>query len=200
MNLKEILKKEFNIDYDYDIWDQCLIPEKTLIELKEFDNVISNLSDGAKIVEIGVRYGNFTIFLSKIADKYNKKVDIIGIDLWEKCGNYGGIGDNSYTKMATLLSKYKNIRLIQMDSTESAKLFNDNEIDIVIVDGDHRYDKVKSDINSWFPKLKNNGIMYCHDYNYTNFDVAKVVNEIFKNFQVLDKNSNFGFAKIIKEE
>ena len=200
MDIKDILKKNFDIDYDYDIWNECLIPEKTLIELKEFDDVISNLSDNAKIIEIGVRYGNFAIFLSKLADKYNKNISIIGIDLWEKCGNYGGIGDNSYAKMVNLLSKYKNIKLIQMDSTESAKLFNDNEIDVIIIDGDHRYDKVKSDINSWLPKLKGNGIMYCHDYNCKDFDVTRVVNEMFKNFKILDNNSKYGFAKIIKEK
>jgi len=40
MDIKDILKKNFDIDYDYDIWNECLIPEKTLIELKEFDCII----------------------------------------------------------------------------------------------------------------------------------------------------------------
>ena len=200
MNIKDILRENFDIDCDYDIMNECSIPEKTLIELKEFDNVISKLNNDAKIVEVDVRYGNFTVFLSKLVDKYNKNISIIGIDLWEKYDNYGGINDNSYIMMTNLLSKYKNIKLIQMDSTESADLFEDNEIDIVIIDGDHRYDKVKSDINAWLPKLKNNGIMYCHDYNCKNFNVARVVNEIIKNIEILDYNSTFWICKNSKGE
>lgn len=56
--------------------------------------------------------------------------------------------------------------VLQMTSEEASKKFKDKSIDIVYIDGDHRYEAVKKDIELWMPKLKDDGILSGHDFHY----------------------------------
>lgn len=61
------------------------------------------------------------------------------------------------------------------------KQFDDNSLDILLIDGDHRYDAVKHDFEVWRPKLKKNGIVIFHDTNVLNqatFGVNAFFNEL----------------------
>ena len=59
--------------------------------------------------------------------------------------------------------------------------------DYIYIDGDHSYDKVTQDINTWFPFVKPNGIIAGHDYsineirdkNTNSFGVVRAVNKFF---------------------
>jgi predicted O-methyltransferase YrrM len=50
-----------------------------------------------------------------------------------------------------------------MSSTDAASQFSDASVDLVFVDGDHKYDAVRSDIKMWLPKIKVGGIICGHD-------------------------------------
>lgn len=51
-----------------------------------------------------------------------------------------------------------------LPSLEAAKLFADESLDVVWVDGDHEYSAVKADILTWFPKLKPGAFMGGDDF------------------------------------
>ena len=57
--------------------------------------------------------------------------------------------------------------LIRKTSAAAAPMFNDNSLDFVYIDADHRYENVKQDIELWWPKIVsgNKGILMGHDYN-----------------------------------
>lgn len=57
------------------------------------------------------------------------------------------------------------LRPIRKDSHRAAKLYNDESLDFVFIDGDHIYKNVKQDIISWYPKVKIGGFLGGHDYN-----------------------------------
>jgi hypothetical protein len=40
-----------------------------------------------------------------------------------------------------------------------------NSADLIFIDADHRYSKVKSDILQWYPKLKRGGVISGHDFD-----------------------------------
>ena len=64
------------------------------------------------------------------------------------------------------MKDFTNVEVLQMTSEEASKRFKDASIDIVYIDGDHRYEAVKKDIELWMPKLKDDGILSGHDFAY----------------------------------
>jgi len=63
----------------------------------------------------------------------------------------------------TEVGYYKWVNVLPMSSEEAVKTFQDNSIDFLFIDGDHKYEKVKQDINLWYPKVKKGGWLTGHD-------------------------------------
>jgi predicted O-methyltransferase YrrM len=49
------------------------------------------------------------------------------------------------------------------------KDFEDESLDFIFIDGDHRFDAIMMDIICWVPKIRKNGIIIIHDYYATGF-------------------------------
>jgi len=94
----------------------------------------------------------------------------------------GDFHENFYTtrKQAShILKKYENtIVWIRDFSANAVKRIPDTSLDFVYIDGNHLYKWVKRDMELWYPKLKNGGILCGHDYNI--FDVSRAVVEFAK--------------------
>ena len=50
------------------------------------------------------------------------------------------------------------------DSKEILDKFENGSIDYIMVDGAHEYEAVIDDIENWWPKLKDDGVMFGDDY------------------------------------
>jgi hypothetical protein len=68
------------------------------------------------------------------------------------------------------------ISLIREPSVRAAIELRDEEIDTIYIDGNHSFDGVCFDIESWYPALKPGGIMFGHDYCPSHIDVMEAVN------------------------
>lgn len=67
------------------------------------------------------------------------------------------------------------------DSAEVGKLWEEVDIDLLFVDGDHIAEGVEADIRAWFPHVKIGGYIAFHDYNNSVWpDVTVVVDELMK--------------------
>ena len=75
------------------------------------------------------------------------------------------------------LPYYPNIHKIKSRSVDAAKLFQNNSIDLIYIDGDHSYQSVTQDISIWINKVKKNGYISGHD-NYID-DVRMAVTDYF---------------------
>lgn len=72
--------------------------------------------------------------------------------------------------------------LIESDSRTAHNLLPIKEFDMVYLDGGHSYDGVKSDLQIYYPMVKDGGILSGDDYEYITFDneecgVVQAVNE-----------------------
>ena len=84
-------------------------------------------------------------------------------------------------------------------SEDIVKEFSDNSIDLIYIDAQHDYESVTQDIGLWLTKLKKNGIMSGHDYNFYHKDVVRAVDECFgvptvlhgHNWLVVDPHSKY---------
>ena len=81
------------------------------------------------------------------------------------------------------LSKYRERAVFLCMTSEAASNQFDNEsLDMVIIDALHDYDHVKQDLTLWLPKVRRGGIITGHDYNSKRFPgVKQAVYEVLGN-------------------
>jgi hypothetical protein len=119
-------------------------------------------------IEIGVFTGeNVRVLL----DECPNIVGIFGID------PYVEHSDQGVTRSQENMDRYKAIAdknlagyelkysLIQhrSDSKEALGLIGDGTQDFILVDADHSYEGIMSDLENYYPKLKSGGHMFIHD-------------------------------------
>ncbi|NBW17391.1 MAG: class I SAM-dependent methyltransferase [Caulobacteraceae bacterium] len=51
-------------------------------------------------------------------------------------------------------------------SLDALEFVRDESVDLVYVDGDHRYEAVVADIQGWKPKLRKGGVLAGHDWSF----------------------------------
>jgi hypothetical protein len=148
----------------------------------EFYDFITE-KDFKVLVELGVWKGHS---ISYLAEK-NKSSEIYAVDLWDMfpfeyeilkypSGKWRGpkprkkfLDDGKnlkkiYNDYLRLNGTRHIVNDIQMDATKASNLFNTEEIDFIFIDlwpgADHL-----DILNSWYSKVKKNGIISGHDYN-----------------------------------
>tara|TARA_X000001036_G_scaffold405699_1_gene413864 strand:+ start:39 stop:797 length:759 start_codon:yes stop_codon:yes gene_type:complete len=86
--------------------------------------------------------------------------------------------DLNYQQVKNLFSEKKNVEILRMTSLEASKLIENSSLDFVYLDGDHSYNSVMSDLNYWYPKLKEFGVMCGDDFGHiSGRGVIKAVNQ-----------------------
>ena len=104
----------------------------------------------------------------------------------------------SYVSVKKLLSKFKNnINIIKGDSNYILKKINISEFDYVFLDGGHKYQTVKNDLECLLKIIKNYGTIFCDDYNLTYAPgIKKAIDEFVLKYDFNLKILNDRFAEI----
>lgn len=161
-------------------------------------------------VELGVAQGLF----SKEILTYLEPGQLFLVDPWQVghdknsnithyTGLLGGLptaysNEEGFLQIKETYSKeIKNGKIIvkRAFSYEVVSTFPDDFFDFIYIDACHLYDCVKSDLNSYLPKLKKTGLMCGDDYvKGCSFGVIEAVDEfvINKDFKWIIKNDNGG--------
>lgn len=153
-----------------------------------------NCTGKGVIVEIGSWKGKSTIWLGKGSEAGNK-TRVYAVD--PHTGSSEHQRKNETTE--TLEEFTRNIKNAKVDnvvvpliktSEEAARNF-DRLVEFIFIDGAHEYEFVKLDLDAWFPKVINGGVMAFHDTIYWD-GPKKVVNDsiykskFFKNVGFID--------------
>jgi len=100
-----------------------------------------------------------------------------------------------------LLKKFeKNVNIIKGNSNEVLKKINLDIIDYVFLDGGHKYETVRNDLENLTQIVNNNGTILCDDYDLSYAPgVRKAIDEyvLSKNYNLKILNSRF--AEITKK-
>lgn len=67
--------------------------------------------------------------------------------------------------------------VIRRESDAAAAELRDESVDLLFVDGGHYYEQVKLDLEAWYPKVKQGGILSGHDYGGRYDGVKRAVDE-----------------------
>jgi predicted O-methyltransferase YrrM len=153
-----------------------------------YRRIVDVVPDGGKIIEIGAWKGASTSYLAVEAQHKKLRIDVI--DTW--------VGSDEHKEMSevkdnllfgafvdNLRPVINYINPIRIDSLTASKMYEDESVDAIFIDADHKYESVKADILSWLPKIKKAGILAGHDYAWTHSGVIQAVDELIPKFEVM---------------
>ncbi len=120
-----------------------------------------------KGVEVGVGKGEHA---RTILSKYLGHLYLV--DPWvmqdpqeyEDISNSEDHESNLYTCTANLSEYGSRYSIVRKKSLLAVNDFENESLDFVYIDANHKYSFVKSDIQAWFPKIRTGGILSGHDY------------------------------------
>jgi len=143
-----------------------------------YDSVRYVRSDHAVVVEIGSFCGLSACIFAHSLRRHGLGGQVFCVDLWDtyvemnpsaketgffayKSGQLRQLFDH-YTKTAAATG------IVPMceDSTQAWRRFSDESIDLLFVDGDHSFEGCLRDLRNWYPKVKPNGVILGHDYDW----------------------------------
>ena len=115
--------------------------------------------------EIGVERGLY----SEVLCRENPQAVIHGIDPWRAYRGYRehvtqSKLDGFLTDTMRRMQKYDNYRIVRAFSMDALKLFKDEQLDFVYIDGNHTLPHVINDMIEWSKKVRIGGIVSGHDY------------------------------------
>ena len=125
-----------------------------------------------RIVELGSQYGCSLFSFCQSVKDFHLECEINAVDFWS--GDIGApdSGEEVFKLVNQIKEQYYsslNVHLYQMGFDSAVDKFDDNSIDLLHIDGGHRFEDVDHDFNTWLPKLKENGVILFHDV-YSNID------------------------------
>lgn len=160
---------------------QNIISESDWFTYSDFySKIINKFETNSHFVEIGSWRGRSSVYMAVEIINSQKKIKFDCIDpfYFEK---YYKEGLNQYQQNPYYIDDYdfdkvyldflENIKPvnhiinhIKDFSTNASKLYKNNSIDFVFLDGNHLYKSVIADIDHWLPKIKIGGIISGHDF------------------------------------
>lgn len=122
------------------------------------------------LVELGTWYGtSFFSFCQAVKDA-ELPTRCFAVDTWQgdqHTGSYGQISDVIYQSVQAFHARQfaSCSALIRSSFDAALPSFADGSIDILHIDGLHTYTAVLHDLETWLPKVAENGIILFHDTN-----------------------------------
>lgn len=162
-----------------------------IVNREKLYQVIGDIGLTGKGVEVGVHAGvNAQNIYNLWMRKDNALQELYLIDYWNSTvGGYVSqeiTWDDLYKSVCDKFNHDARVRVIRKASLEAVQIFLDNELDFVYIDANHKYEEVKKDLESWYPKVRHCGIFAGHDYipdgdyNGYLFGVKKAVDEFVR--------------------
>lgn len=161
-----------------------------------FSQMVSSCNDidYYKFVEIGSWKGRSSCYMGVEILNSNKNIKFDCIDTWLGSKEHRDPKSNHYEPLLQIENGLYNLFLRnikplesvitpqRMTSVDACKLYEDESLDFIYIDGDHDYLSVKEDINIWYPKLKNGGYIAGDDFEEDAWPgVYYAINEYFNN-------------------
>ena len=166
-------------------------PDWENLKVTTRQELLMHLPSGGVVCEVGVFQGDFSEDIFRITQP--RKLHLIDpwvhqdIRLWKKKTT-----DNHFSSMRKTQQRFQSeigrrrVILHQGFSTDILSLFPESYFDWVYLDGDHRYESVRLELELCHTRVKPNGLILGHDYikpelypedRRSNYQVVQAVND-----------------------
>jgi hypothetical protein len=147
------------------------------------------------LVELGTHHGFSYLTFCQAIERFGLVTRCSAVDTWKGDDHSGHYGPEVFSELASYHdAKYADFSSLVKTTFDSAvALFPDGSIDLLHLDGCHRYEDTRQVVEQWMPKLSSRGVMVFHDTSFRerNFGVFKVWDElkpIYPSFEFLHGN------------
>jgi len=165
--------------------------------------LVSEMRPG-QVVELGVDLGYSLFTFASALRKVGSEGTIIGIDCFD-CDKATYARDTQQLLLQRIeRDKYTNIHLVRSTFGDVAETWRRDgkrleTIDVLHIDGNHNYDSVNADFETFFPFVKDGGVILFHDTNVTELGVKDLFAEI-SGGQKLVFNHSYGLGVFVKAQ
>lgn len=145
----------------------------TLLLPMKRERLLRYLPNNAKIAEIGVARGKFSVQIRRICTPRFFAL----VDPWIEQDKSVYVNDNNNVNMSEQEQRFRKVvakfecsseksecRVIRKFSLDAAKDFEDGFFDWIYVDANHALAPCLSDLRAWAPKVKSDGFICGHDF------------------------------------
>jgi hypothetical protein len=165
-------------------WQNSMFEEGWFTYPNLYSHMVGIFPSNSHFVEVGSWKGRSAAFMAVEIHNSGKSIRFDCVDPWNDLDPHPLIQNDPWVQSGKLYDKFLfNIDKVKHiitakrgESISIANEYNDKSLDFVFIDGDHRYECVKADIEAWLPKVKPGGILAGHDYGWN--DVTRAVQEV----------------------
>lgn len=172
-----------------------------------YDLAIENIPENGKFLEIGCFLGKSTHYLcTSLINAGREDVTVYGLDTFrgstehkflDKITKDGSFYETTKQNLQYFIGRNQ-CHLIESrsDNQETIDRFEDKTFDVIMVDGAHEYDAVLEDIQNWWPKVKDGGIMLLDDMYMESVKQAAHIGlkDKVENFMIMQSREATGLA------
>jgi glycosyltransferase involved in cell wall biosynthesis len=166
-----------------------------------YDKFVEEAMPGNIIVEIGSWFGKSTKYLLDKIEDSGKQIILTCIDTFKGTLNeelhqslVKEFDNDIYQEFYNNIDSHR-LQIVKDTSHNAFSLFRNSSISAMMIDGDHSYEGVKSDIQDYFYKVKPGGIISGDGYNVFE-GTTRAVNEYFRGAAKIAPNGVNWYYKI----
>ena len=139
----------------------------------------------ASLVELGTHHGySYFCFCQQVMSQ-QLACSCVAIDHWKGDEHAGFYDDSVFATVQRINARYAGFsRLIRASFADAVADFPDRSVDLLHIDGRHRYEDVKQDFELWRGKLSDNSVVLFHDtqVRHADFGVYRFWPELASQF------------------
>ena len=141
-----------------------------------YDEAVATAAHGETFVEVGLGIGHSLSYLASKVIAAKKNIVVYGVDPFNGDGRNGEqqamLGEKKDGDCVTFLdlmmanarTELDMVRLLRAPSVVASRMFGDESVGLVLIDGSHQEADVFDDIGAWWPKVKRGGILAGDDH------------------------------------
>lgn len=136
--------------------------------------VVEEAPYNATFVEVGSWFGKSTNYLATKIKESKKNINFTTIDTYKGTGDeeihmnivdsFSGDIFYEFIDNTVISNNYEKFNIIKDTSENAVKLFPNNSIDYIMIDGGHSRDFVLGELDRWYHKVKPGGIISGDDF------------------------------------
>jgi predicted O-methyltransferase YrrM len=152
----------------------------SLAEARALRSLARAVGAGRSIVEVGSYRGRSAVALA-LGARRGSGATVYAVDphapfLGARGGRFGPQDRAAFYANVSRAGVGEHVALVGLPSSVAARGWTRSDVGLLFLDGDHRYEAVRADFESWAPHLSEGAIVAFDDCDYP--DIARLIGEL----------------------